>query len=348
MNGRQRALAVLNMEIPDRAPMFEGIIDKKVIEKIIPGGDYADIAEDTVDLVVTNTPSLLYRKKYIDKSKGLFINEWGIKRQETGQSVSMPLEGPIRNTDDLAGYRVPDPEDDYRYIELDYLVKRFKKTKLVGMHLHDVFNYPTYLRGMEEFLMDMVSDNYMVEKLVDMSVEHNIIIAKKAIKMGADYIFLGDDYGSTAGPIFSPDSFRKLLLPGLTEIVGEIKKAGGFVIKHCCGNINSLLDMMVESGIDAIHPLDEVAGMDIAGVQKKYKGRIVVMGGIDCGELLTNRSPEEVITETKRILSSISSNGSHIIGSSNTIQPKVKPENYLAMVETVKKYGTYPININKS
>ena len=124
---------------------------------------------------------------------------------------------------------------------------------------------------------------------------------QKSNKNGADYIFLGDDYGTTTGPIFSPDSFKKLLLPGFIEIVKETKKAGGFVIKHCCGNINSLLDMRVESGIDAIHPLDEVAGMDIAGAQKKYKGRIIVMGGIDCGELLTNRSPEDVIAETKRI-----------------------------------------------
>ncbi len=47
------------------------------------------------------------------------------------------------------------------------------------MHLHDIFNYPSYLSGMEDFLMGMVSDKYMVEKLVNMSVEHNLIIAKK-------------------------------------------------------------------------------------------------------------------------------------------------------------------------
>jgi len=345
MNSRQRAITVLNGKIPDRVPLFELLIDKSVINKIKNEGDYADLAEDTLDLVLTNTPSLLYRFKYIDKEKGIFINEWGIVRQESKQSVSMPLNGPIKSKEDLKNYKLPDPNDEYRYIELNYLLERFKDKKAVGMHLHDVFNYPYYLRGMENFLMDTVADKDMARRLIYLTLEHNIVIAKNAIKMGADFIVLGDDYGTSTGPIFSPRSFEELMLPGLKKIVSEIKKSGGYVIKHCCGNINSLLDMMLESGIDALHPLDQVAGMNIGKVQKKYGQKITVIGGIDCGELLTNRFPEDVTSETKRLLKTISSKGGHIVSSSNTIHPKVKPENYLAMVETVKEFGKYPINI---
>jgi uroporphyrinogen decarboxylase len=345
MNSRDRSIKTLKKEIPDRVPLFELLIDKGVIKKIISEGDYADLAEDTLDFVLTNTPSLLYRKKDIDKSKGIFVNEWGTIRRDSEQSVSMPLEGPIKSKEDLKSYKVPDPNDEYRYIELNYLLQRFKGKKAVGMHLHDVFSYPCYLRGMENFLMDMATDKYMVKKLVEMSLEHNIAIAKNAIKMGADFIALGDDYGSTAGPIFSPKSFEELLLPGFKTVVSEIKKAGGFVIKHTDGDINSILDMIIDAGIDALHPLQQEAGMDMSKIQRKYKEKIVVMGGIDCGELLTNKFPEDVIAETKGILKSISSKGGHIMASSNTIHPKVKPENYLAMVDTVKKYGIYPIKI---
>lgn len=346
MNSKERVLTVIKGEFPDRVPLFEILIDKRVVEKIKPEGDYSDLAEETLDLVLTNTPSLLYRKKWIDESKRIFVNEWGIVRQESGQSVSMPLSGPIKSREDLKDYKAPDPDDEYRYIELNYLLKRFKNKKAVGMHLHDVFNYPCYLRGMENFLIDMVNDKYMAKKLVDISVNHNIAIARNAIKMGADFIVLGDDYGTTIGPIFSPKSFEELLFPGLKTIVEEIKKTGAFVIKHCCGRINSLLDMIVDAGIDAIHPLDQTAGMDIAAVQERYKGKLTVIGGIDCGELLTNKFPEDVIAETKKVLKNISSKGRHIISSSNTIHSEVKPENYLAMVSTVKEFGNYPISIN--
>jgi len=346
MNSKKRVMMVFDGKTPDRVPLFEILIDKRVINKIRQDGEYADIAEDTLDLVLTNTPSLLYRSKYLNESEGIFVNEWGIIRQDSNQSVSMPLEGPIKSKDDLKGYVLPDPNDEYRYIELNNLLNRFKDSKAIGMHLHDVFNYPFYLRGMEKFLMDMVIDKDLASKLIDITLEHNIVIAKNAIKMGADFIVLGDDYGTSTGPIFSPNSFEELMLPGFKRMVKEIKKSGGYVVKHCCGKINSLLDMLVESGIDALHPLDQAAGMDIAKVQGKYGDKLVVIGGIDCGELLTNKFPEDVVNETKKVLKTISANGGHIIGSSNTIHPKVKIENYLAMVSTVKKYGKFPINIS--
>lgn len=313
-----------------------------MIDLIEPFRSYAELAEETLDMVITNTPSSLYRKKYVDKSKKIFINEWGITRQDSNQAVSMPIEGPIKSKDDLKNYKVPSHVDSYRYIELEFLINRFKEKKAIGMHLHDVFNLPCYLRGMENFLMDLILDKESAKKLIDITLEHNIEIAKNAIKMGADFIILGDDYGTTNGTIFSPSIFEELMLPGLEKIVSEIKASGGHVIKHCCGDINGILDMLVESGIDAIHPLDQTASMDIGKVQKKYS-ELVVIGGIDCGELLTNRSIKEVEAETKNILQNISIFEGHIMSSSNTIHSRVKPENYMAMVNIVKKYGKYPI-----
>ena len=62
------------------------------------------------------------------------------------------------------------------------LLARFKGRKLVGMNLHDVFSYPTYLRGMEEFLIDLIDQPELAQRLVDLSVEHNIAVAREAIR----------------------------------------------------------------------------------------------------------------------------------------------------------------------
>jgi uroporphyrinogen decarboxylase len=344
MNSRERVLKIIKGEIPDRVPLFELVVDNRIINKIKPNSDYLDFAEDNLDLVLTGSPSTLYKNEYIDKQKKIFINEWKIVRQESGQTVSIPIEGPIKIKEDLKNFKVPDPNDEYRYLQLSSLINKFKGIKAIGMHLHDVFNYPFYLRGMENFLIDMVTDENIVKKLVDISLEHNIVIAKNALKMGADFIVLGDDYGTSFGPIFSPKSFEKLLWPGLKEIVQEIKRNGGFVIKHCCGDINSLLDMIIESGIDALHPFDQTSNMDIAHAQKKYK-KLVVMGGVDCGKLLVDGTIDDVVNVVKELLKNVSSNGRHIISSSNTIHPGVNPENYMAMIETTKKFGIYPIKI---
>jgi uroporphyrinogen decarboxylase len=127
LNSKQRVLTVVGGKIPDRVPLCELIIDKKVIKSINPDWSYADIAEETVDMVLTNTPSLLYRKKILDSAKGIFINEWGIIRQESAQSVSMPLSGPIKSKEDLKDYKVPDPNDDFRYLILYWIGSRIVK-----------------------------------------------------------------------------------------------------------------------------------------------------------------------------------------------------------------------------
>ena len=77
------------------------------------------------------------------------------------------------------------------------------------MHLHDSFNYPYYLRGMENLFMDMYDVPELVHHLVKISVDHNIVIAKRAIELGADFIILGDDYGASNSLIVSPNQWRE-------------------------------------------------------------------------------------------------------------------------------------------
>ena len=65
------------------------------------------------------------------------------------------------------------------------------------------------------------------------------------------------------------------------------------------------------------------------------------MGNVDCGNLLTFGTEEEVIKETKKCLDIGAPGGGYILSSSNSIHSGVKPENFLAMMKTVKKYGIY-------
>ena len=338
MNAYERALAAVTNQPLDRIPSAEIFIDKGVRKALCGSEDYMDFC-DFIDLefAITNTPSSLYHKKVVDADKGIFVNEWGIKRQQGVEIVSSLLEPSLTTKELVMGYKAPDPYDDYRYEELKQLVKRFKGKRMIGFHVHDSFNYPYYLRGMENLFMDMYEDPEIVERLVDISVEHNIAMALRGIELGADFILLGDDYGASTSLLISPAQFREFFLPGFNKVVLAVKDAGAFCFKHCCGNINSILDDMVASGIDVLHPLDPSAGMDIVAVKEKYPN-LTVMGGINCYEPLTSFSIEEIKEETLSVLEKVGNGGRHIIASSNSIHSKVKPENYLAMQHSRKAF----------
>ena len=141
----------------------------------------------------------------------------------------------------------------------------------------------------------------------------------------------------------SPRHFRKLFYPGLCRVMGGFKELGLTVIKHTDGNLWPIMDMIVDSGIDCLDPIDPKGGMSIPEVKAKYGDRIALKGNVDCADLLTFGSVEETVEATKQTLREGMPGGGFIISSSNSIHSGVKPENYAAMMRTVREFGgIYP------
>jgi uroporphyrinogen decarboxylase len=142
----------------------------------------------------------------------------------------------------------------------------------------------------------------------------------------------------------SVKQFEAFVLPYLKRVVQTAKRLGVPFIKHTDGNLWLIIDMIVDSGIDALDPIEPIAGMDIGKVKRKYGGRIAVIGNVDCSYVLPLGSEKEVEDAVKETIAKASPGGGHVMASSNSIHPAVKPSNYMLMIELAKKYGTYPID----
>jgi len=342
MTSLERAKSALERKIPDRVPIFELIIDQRVINGLHQGMSYADFAVlYDLDIVLTGTPSSNYRRETIDESSRTFRDEWGVIRRFTDQTVPFPIEAPIKSEIELHNYSPPDPMDPLRFKQLKELLTRFKGKKMIGMHVHDTFSYPTYLVGMDNLLMYLIEKPEQVKRLVDLSVEHTKALIQKAAQLGADLFVFGDDYGGNSGPMMSPKHFEQFFLPGMKELVDTARNMGAYTIKHTDGNINSILEMILSAGFNGIHPLDPEAGMDINEVKKKYGRRVCVIGNIDTGKLLSESTPEDVDDAVRNTIIEVAPGGGYIISSANSIHSHVKPHNYAAMLNAARKYGDY-------
>ncbi len=341
MNSFERVERVLHGEIPDRVPTFELMIDPKVIRGITGTDSYMDLCEELdIDIVMSQTPSKLYREEVVDAQKQIVKNEWGVMRQYNGEIVPHPLHGPIETLEDALAYRAPDPAEDFRFDYLRELVKRFKGKRFIGFHLHDGFNYSYYLTSMQDMMINLIEEPELVHRLVDLSIEHNLKLAEKALDIGADFILSGDDYGSKTSLLVSKAHFEEFFLPGLQKICKLALDRGAYMLKHCCGNINPLIGNMVDFGICGLHPLDEKSGIDQIAVKKDYPG-LTVIGGIDCDEPLTDFTPEEMENYVKEVLKTHAPGGRYICATSNSVHSSAKPENFAAMQRAVHKYGKY-------
>ncbi len=174
---------------------------------------------------------------------------------------------------------------------------------------------------------------------------------QRVIQAGVDVIIFGDDYADKNSPLMSPRHFKEFILPGLKRCVNAAHAAGAFVIKHTDGNIMPILDMIVETGIDGLNPLEPPAGMDIGLIKQRYGKRIALIGNIDCGYLLSQAPVAEVRKVTRETMQIAMPGGGYCLSSSNSIHSSVKPENFMAMIETWREcrdYSCFPLTRNDS
>jgi len=338
----ERIMRVLRREEPDRVPHFEWLVDRKVREALRPGcKTYTEFAVRMGHDAVLADPN--FRKEQVSPKR--WRSEWGYVVEYTAEEHGVEVEFPIATMADLERYTPPAPHAPGRYTSIEETIGEYGDEKAVIVHLNDVFSIPRYLMGMENLLVAIIVEPELVRALVAMSVDINLEMAKEVAARGARIVYTGDDYAGNRGPLMSPKHFRDLFYPGLQRVIQGFKDLGLLVIKHTDGNLWPILDMIVDSGIDCLDPIDPQAGMDLAEVKAKYGHRVALKGNVDCAHTMTFGTPKDVAAETKAALRKGAPGGGFILSSSNSIHSSVKPENYLAMLQTLEKYGRYPISL---
>ena len=143
----------------------------------------------------------------------------------------------------------------------------------------------------------------------------------------------------------SPQKLAIYVIPILARLVETAHEQGMYVIKHSDGNIMPLVEMLLGSGINGLHPIDPNGGMSLGHMKKEYGRRVCLVGNVDCSYTLSWGTVEEVREEVKKCIREAATGGGYICTSSNSIRSSVKPENYIAMVEAIHEYGRYPIKL---
>ena len=206
--------------------------------------------------------------------------------------------------------------------------------------------FPTFQPFLEMFLLLMMDRPNIAQKYMELTTLGTIKLLKAQLDIGVDGVIGGTDFCYNVGPLVSPSTFRTFVAPYLKMIVDECHKYEVPYIKHLDGNVMPLMDILVaEIGIDGLHSIEPPAGMDIAKLKAKYGNRLTLVGNIDCAGAITGDSQDQVLEEVKDVLKKASPGGGHIFASSNCIHSGVHYQSFLTMVDSVKKFGRYPIAI---
>lgn len=348
MTGVERIIKALKREEPDRVPHMELGIDKKVREALLPGVSYKDFIEKMdIDGNVIFDKVSSWSYEIVDESKRIVRDQWGALVQFGTEALGHPIEPAIKTEKDLDTYVPPDPDEEWRYETLKRWLKRFKGEKAIFAHVTQVFTIAKdSLLGDVPYYEAMIENPDLVDRVNEIVLNYNLRSIKNQIELGSDGLAITGDFAMTKGPMVSPRFTARFLIPSMKKHVELGHNLNVPVFKHTDGDIRKIMDLLVDTGIDGLNPIDPMGGMDLGEIKREYGDRICLMGNINCGPTLSWKSVEEVRQEVKEAIKLAGHGGGYICMSSNSIHSGVKPENYAAMIEAIKEYGKYPLELD--
>ena len=256
------------------------------------------------------------------------LNPVPVKRSQNHLSFEEILSQPLRTCEEFLA------EENFQRAK--ELVKKIDgRAFLTGHSADQTFNSLVSRRGAEAALLDTFDEPEMVHEAFRHFTLQSIEKAKAFRQIGMDGIYIGDAWSSCS--CISPRIFKEFCLPYYRMAADAIHNMGLKVCLHICGNVNPILEMMAQTGVDSLEPLDPLGGVDMADVKERLGGTIALKGGINTLTLL-NGTPSQVIEETKRTLSLMGTVPGYIFSAGDDIPPHASIENIKAMCETVQNY----------
>ncbi len=380
MNSRQRLLAALSHQEPDRVPIdLGGIVtgitkgantnlkahlglagDDAIVDRI---QQLARPSETLLDRLHVDTRYLYLSASRdwsdIELANDTYQDEFGVVRK----AAISPLDGDVLYYDfiahpmtdvetvaDLTKLKWPDPHDPARFAGLEEQARQMYEQTDYGVMVNligSIFEFSWYLRGYVNFFEDMILRPELAAAQLDAQLEYQMALMGEMLDRIGPYlsaVMTGSDLGTQRGPAMSPETYKTLVWPRYRKFWDFIKsKTNAKLFYHSCGSIVPMIPFLIEGGVDVIHPVQPMAtGMgDRKRLKREFGDKLAFWGGFDQQDVLPFGSPQRVRDEAKRLLDEFMPGGGFVFAAGHNIQADVPPENIIALFDTVYEYGRY-------
>ena len=382
MTSRQRLLKALDHEQPDRIPIDLGGnqtgIHRLAYQALLEHLGMSDQVTimDAVQQLARPCEALLERfhvdTRYIAAGaaadfRGGIVTEsrdgrlWHDLVDEFGVRWSMPDDRPLymdityhplarATIKDVREYPFPRGDDPGRFAGLRGRARALRKETpyaVVSGISGVVYEICWYLRGLEQWFMDMLTQPEFCEALLDQTLKFWMDWFRAFLdEVGdvVDVIMIGDDLAGQTGPLFRPAFYRQVVKPRHKRLVQYIRsRTKAKIWYHTCGSCVQYLPDLLENGVDILNPV-QISAVDMVPekLKARFGDRLVFWGGaIDAQHVLASAPSERVYEEVRKNLAIWKPGGGYVFNNVHNIQAGVPPENIVAMFDAAYECGFY-------
>jgi len=344
MSPRERWLAVLRREKPDRVPMDYWATAEATAKLLAHLGCSFDemLSRLHIDQPVTVAPA------YVGPPPQEGEDIWGVKYTVADygsgaytEATNAPLAGFASPEEIEANYRWPTP-DDWDYSHIADQIKGHEHRPIRGGGSEPLLRYKI-LRGEMQAFVDMVENpeivHYCLDKLFDLAYQDTLRVFE-TIPGAVVITYVAEDLGAQDSLMYSPAHIRQYLLPRMKRMMQLTKQHGSYVFHHTDGAVRDILPDLIETGVEVLNPVQwRCKGMEREGLKRDFGDKLVFHGAVDNQHTLPFGTVEEVRQEVLDNYRILGEGGGYILAPCHNIQSVGPPENVVAMYETGYEYG---------
>lgn len=341
MTSRERVQAALSHREPDRTPVFEYVLLSPVADRLLGrryGGDGANWSEMVAELGWSGAVDRSASDR-LDMAELLGHDMLYVGPNPPEQSDGRPpahrpgLAGgdPVAALDrrNQAAAKAPPARKDifeiYDRLEREMTRRGVDLPIMAAAYGHGVWTDV-------DLMQTMILEPEVARRHFELATQRSLHLIEAYLSLGIDQVGVGGDFAGTK-LIISPEAYRTFIVPEVRKLSRRIHAAGGYVVNASDGDLWPVIeDFLFGCEVDGYLEIDMHAGMEMADLKARYGDRVTLYGNLDCGNILSFSSPDEVRAHTRACLEAGIGSGGHILCASNAIAASVPLENYLAVV----------------
>ena len=250
--------------------------------------------------------------------------------------------GSVRNWSDLENLEPPPPLAQ----QLNTLERTLRAAQGTGVgviaNFTSFFDSALLAVGVTDGLLLFYDNRPFLEKLMDMLLDHQQRVMQAVCDRFGDelaFVLVCDDIAHQTGLLIDPRMFRETVLPRMQRLIAPAKEAGKLAAFHSEGKVDQVMPLLHEIGFDVVHPVAPECN-DLAALRQHWAGRIAFAGNIPA-LLLAYGRPDEIDERVRQQCVDMAAGGGYVLGAAPRITDGIPPENFLAMIQAVHRYGHY-------
>ncbi|MGQ9661148.1 MAG: uroporphyrinogen decarboxylase family protein [Kiritimatiellia bacterium] len=362
MRPRERILATLRHELPDRTPTdgwFHDVVEER-LKKHFRTDDWSEVLRQlgiegwkNVSLRISfpeferrSTPRPGDKKgpRAIWLDERTYQDAWGtVHRFGEGDWYEERVRGALdeaQTLDEILRYPFPTEKQIQEDPTLPDKIASFKSEGFfVSGGIPNPYKQAWHVRGLENVLADYILNPEILSAIYDRLYALYGEIALRLTRAGVDMITVTGDIAMQDRIVMGPDAWRRMDKPRLAQLIACCRSINPdvYFFIHSDGNIMDLMDDLIEIGFNVINPVQPEC-MNPAEVKRRWGERITIHGGISLQRTLPRGTPDDVRQEVETLIRECGYNGGLVVFPSNVIQPDTPTENIIACFHTARDF----------